>query len=540
MGLLGVVLLVLGVVYVAAWRSQPAASRAAARAQAQAQAGPRPAAVTSVTRSCPPPGPNSGAAHIAMIAMPSQAQAAKAGQPPTGAVALNVVPAAPVQAAPATGKKHLGASPTASATATQPAATATPTSTATTTPTSKPSANSTQPAQPVTVNVPGTPATVTAPGAALSGGTALAATGQMAEGFEAEQATSSGMGTVSCAHPGSDMWFVGTGAAAGAPDIRLYLMNTGDLAASVSLTILTDAGLQNGPPTAITVAPHQVVVQDMTAFVHGSGALALHVQTASGQVAASVWENGSSGGAWLPQAAAPSTELVIPGLTVASSAARLFITVPGANDARVQVVAFTAQGRFPQFGSAPVDAPAGATSSFPLTSLGASAAALELISNVPITAGVLVPGEGIGSFTTAVTPITEHGVVAGNPASRGLTVGLLLTAPAGAVRANITVIPSDGAVASATTGGSQQVPAVVQAGHTVAVTVPHPAGSRQPFAIVITPLAGSGPLYAARVVTTGTGGLSAPLLSLLPVPSALTVITLPPAQQSYTVILPQP
>ena len=74
----------------------------------------------------------------------------------------------------------------------------------------------------------------------------------------------------------------------------------------------------------------------------------------------------------------------------------------------------------------------------------------------------------------------------------------------------------------------------VTAGHTLAVAVPRPPGSRQPFAIVITPQAGSGPLYAVRVVTSGTGGLSAPVASLLPVPSALTSITLPPAENSYT------
>ena len=53
---------------------------------------------------------------------------------------------------------------------------------------------------------------------------------------------------------------------------------------------------------------------------------------------------------------------MIPGLTVASSAARLFVTVPGATDARVKVVAFTAQGTFTQFGTTPVDAPSSATS----------------------------------------------------------------------------------------------------------------------------------------------------------------------------------
>jgi hypothetical protein len=531
-GLIGLVLVVLAIAYVAAWRTMPVTSRPAS----QQAAASRSSAVTSITRSCPPPGPNTGTAHIAMIAMPSAAQSAKPGQTPTGTVALNAVPAAAVPSAPATGKKKPTATSTAAA-GKQPSAT--PSATAQgkqPTAAAKPTASGIPPAQPVAVTVPGTPATVEAPQAPKLGGTAVAASGLMAEGFEAEQADASGMGTVSCTHPGSDMWFVGTGAAAGAPVVRLYLMNTGDMAASADVTILTDAGLQDGLGSAITVAPRQVVATDMTPFIHGSEALALHVQTTSGQVSASVWE-GDAKGAWLPQAAAPSNMLVIPGLTVASSAARLFVSVPGANDARVKVVAFTAQGRFPQFGSAPIDAPAGATSSFPLTSLGASAAALELISNVPITAGVLVPGEGIGSFTTAVAPVREQGVVAGNPAARGLSVGLVLTAPVTAVRANITVIPAGAGGVAAEAGGTPQL-ATVPAGHTVAVAVPRPQGSRQPFAIVITPLAGSGPLYAARVVTSGTGGLSAPLLSLLPVPSALTAITLPAARNSYTAILP--
>jgi hypothetical protein len=500
LGLFGAVLAVLAVVYVAAWSTQPGASQAPVR-----PTGPQTVAVTSVTRSCPPPAPNTGEAHIAMIAMPSRSASATTGTgaTATGSAALSAVAAAP--AAPE--QAHAPAKPTKTA----------------------------APAQPVTVSAPGAPTTIAAPAATGLGGTAVAATGQMAEGFEAEQADASGTGLVSCTHPGSDMWFVGIGAAAGASQIRLYLMNTGDLAASANVTLLTDAGLQSGLNNAIAVAPHQFVTVNIAPLVRGSLALALHVQTSSGQVAASVWESGGSGGAWLPQAAAPSTRLVIPGLTVASSAARLFVTVPGAADAQLQVVAFTPAGKFPQFGSAPVDAPASATSSFALSSLGASAAGLVVSSNVPVIAGVLVPGKGIGSFTTAVAPLTEQGVVAGNPVGRGVTVGLLLTAPGAAARANITVVGTGSPGASA--AGGQQV-TTVPAGHTLAVTVPRPRGSRQPFAIVITPMAGSGPLYAARAVTTGTAGLSGPVASLLLVPSALTVITLPPAQNTYSAILP--
>ena len=508
----GAVLLSLVVAFVIAWATRPGAGAAAA------QVGQR-AAVTSIARSCPPSAPGSGTAHISMIALPGQPAAAgsasgpAAAKPPatpTGAATFRAVLAAPAPSggkAPAAGKAPPNGKPSASA-----------------------AANADAP-KPVTVTVPSAVATVTA----QDGGTAVAATGQMAEGFEAEQSDASGTGLVSCTHPGSDMWFVGTGQAAGASEVWLYLMNTGNLTASADVTILTDTGQQPGLRSAITVAPGQSVAESITPYVQGSQALALHVQTNTGQVAASAWEGGKGGGAWLPQASAPAKSLVIPGLTVASSAAKLFVVVPGATDAQLKVVAYTPAGAVTQFPGSPVDASAGAATPLALSSLGASAAGLKLTSNQPVVAGVLVPGAGIGAFTTAVPPLAEQGVVAGNPAGRGVTVGVLLTAPSATGLASISVIGADGSVM--TPAGDQTVK--VAAGHTLAVAVPRPAqGSRQPFAIVITPMTGSGPLYAARVVTSGTGGLSAPLSSLLPVSVAMTSITLPPAQDSYTAVLP--
>jgi len=379
----------------------------------------------------------------------------------------------------------------------------------------------------------GTVETLSVPG---GDGAAVAATGQMAAGFEAEQSDASGTGVVTCSHPGSDMWFAGTGQTDGAMQTRLYLMNAGNVAASVNVTILTDTGQQNGLNNAITVAPGQFATENVAPFISGSQALALHVQTTVGQVTASVWQGGAAGGAWLPQAAAPATTLVIPGLTVASSAAKLFVVVPGSTDAHVKVVAYTPAGAVPQFPAAPVDASAGAATPVSLNSLGAAAAGLKLTSSVPIVAGVLVPGTGMGAFTTAVPPVTEQGVVAGNPAARGVTVGLLLTAPSAAVRASISVISPDGTATTPQGGDS----VTVAAGHTLAVAVPRPTGGREPFAIVVKPQAGSGPLYAVRVVTSGTGGLSAPVTSLLPVPSAIASIELPPAENSYRAVMPLP
>ena len=503
LALLGAVVLALAVVVGFAWSTKPA-PRPATVASGQV------AAVTSVTRSCPPAASGTAATHISMIAVPSKATPAKgSAAAAAGSATLSAVPAAP--AAPAAAKPGKNTKP----------AKKTSTKTASVTKSA---------AAPVSFSEPGTATTVTAPAAGAAAGTALAATGQMAEGFEAEQATSAGLGLVSCSHPSSDMWFVGSGA----PNVRLYLMNTGGLAASVNVNILTDTGQQNALPDAITVAPDQVIEENISPYVHGAQAVAMEVSTSSGQVAASVWESNATGpGAWVPQSAEPSTTLVIPGLTVASSAARLFVTVPGQAGALVKVVAYTPAGAFQQFSTVPVQASAGATTPVTLSSLGASAAGLKLTSNVPIVAGVLVAGAGIGSFATAAAPITEQGVVAGNPASAGVTVGLLLTAPAAAATASVSVIGADGTV----TSPASLQGLTVAAGRTLAVTVPRPPG-RQPFSIVLTPGADSGPLYAARVVTTGSGGLSAPLVSLLPVPSALTEITLPAAQNTYTAVLP--
>jgi hypothetical protein len=112
---------------------------------------------------------------------------------------------------------------------------------------------------------------------------------------------------------------------------------------------------------------------------------------------------------------------------------------------------------------------------------------------------------------------------------------LVLSAPAGAVRASIALVSSE-RKGQAPQGTSQLV--TVAAGHTTAVTVRPARGEGQPFAIVVTPLAGSGPLYAARMVVSGGNGLSGPLTSVLPVPSAPTEIMLPSAGDSYAAVLP--
>ena len=93
--------------------------------------------------------------------------------------------------------------------------------------------------------------------------------------------------------------------------------------------------------------------------------------------------------------------------------------------------------------------------------------------------------------------------------------------------------------AEASSGGarltSSQVVSV-KAGHTQVASVTAPRGARygSPFAVVITPLAGSGPVYAARVETQGQNTI----VSIIPAASALSTISLPSVRDSYSAISP--
>jgi hypothetical protein len=260
--------------------------------------------------------------------------------------------------------------------------------------------------------------------------------------------------------------------------------------------------------------------------------VAIEVHTSSGRVAADVSEGGSAHGnttTWLPSAAEPSTQLLIPGVPP-SSKAELFLTVPGTADAKVNVLAITPQGQYRPFGAQPVDLPGQSASSMALTPLGGAAAAIEITANVPVTATVLVPGSGVGAFTTATGPISEQAVVAGNLSGSGFTPSLVLSAPAGSARVRLTEI-------STSTGSAPASQVVsVHAGRTLMVPVKAPPGAEggAAFAVVVTPLPGSGPLYAARVETQGQSAVA----GIIPAVSALSTISLPPVRDSYDAIVP--
>jgi hypothetical protein len=496
----GAVLLALGAIAGAAQLAGPGSP-----GPARATAPPQLVAVTSAVRACPPI-PGGGPGTVAFIARPSPAPQAGPGQAGPGQAELAPLPSADAAL---------------------------------------------RAAAPISQTEPGVLSTLTIPAAqsvakkaaTVPQGWSVTATGTMAQAMEAEEATGSGSASVRCGEPGSDLWFVGPGQQNGAGQIQLDLMNVDALAASVNVSVVTDAGpVQAGNDTGITVPPRQTVTESLSALAAGSSVAAIEVRTSMGRVAADVSESTAQGGtaSWLPATAPPSTQLLIPGVASSGSAARLFIVVPGSYDARVSVLAITSQGQYRPFGTQPVDVPGDSASYVPLTPLGGTASALELTANVPVAAAVLVPGTGLGTFTASTAPISEQAVVAGNTSGSGLSTTVVLSAPAGPARVRLTELtPPAGSRANGTTAtqavtASQQV--TVPAGRTLAVpvTIPRGGGRGAAFAVVITPLAGSGPLYAARVLTQGQGSV----VSIIPAISALTTISLPPVRDSYAAISP--
>jgi hypothetical protein len=362
---------------------------------------------------------------------------------------------------------------------------------------------------------------------AIRGGVVVQASGALARGLDVEQTAGTKLPTAACSSPGTDFWFAGPGQRT-AGRIQVYLMNPSGQAADANVDIFTDAGpLQDTTDNGITVPPHGMIVQSLAPVLRNSRSLALHVRTSVGQVAAAVQESTGAGeGAWLPAAQAPSTRLVIPGLPSAAGSRELYLSVPGVKDANVHVSAVTSRGTYEPTGAGGIDIPGGSAAEVSLPSLAGIPAALTLTASAPVIATTMIPGGtngSPGSFTAAAPAIEEQGVIADNVTGPGHASALILSAPHATARVSVAQISSAGSARRTQT-------VQVNSGKSVVVALKALPGTPRgtAFAVVISPLAGSGPVYAGRAISAaGTGGA---LQALLPVASALVTVPLPPVR----------
>src|SRR5262249_49694617 len=190
----------------------------------------------------------------------------------------------------------------------------------------------------------------------------------------------------------------------------------------------------------------------------------------------------------------------------------------------------TVKGSYQPTGGTGIDLPGGSTDAIALPSLGGVPGAIAISSSVPVAAAVLVPGGPLGikgAIAASSGPVREQGVVADNPARSAGSTELVLSAPGKAASVRITT-----ATSSVSAVGQQGRVVQIKAGSSVVIAARPPTGSKAAqFALVVTPISGSGPVYAGRIITSRGMGQS-----ILPVPSSLTWIPVPVVQTSLSPI----
>jgi hypothetical protein len=336
-------------------------------------------------------------------------------------------------------------------------------------------------------------------------------TGASAPGMSAGLLTRSGvpamrglLGT-SCAAPGTDFWFVGSGAVVGQRG-RVYLTNPEPAPAVVDVTLYGPDGAIDAPAgSGIAVAPGAQEVTLLDALAPGITVFAVHVHVRSGRISAAVRDQQVAGltpkGAdWLPPAAAPARHQLVPGVLSGTGERRLQVVAPGESDAIVKVRLVAESGTFAPAGLDVIEVAAGTVKDIDLAPFGTGDAfAVDLDSDVPVTAGVLDRVTATGSdvedvaYAAAGLPLraATPGVVPEARVGTGVASTLLLAAPAGAVHLRLSVLPP-------ATGTPREL--TVPAGSQLPVDLAT-LGATGSFAVLVRPLAGSGPLYAVREVS---------------------------------------
>jgi hypothetical protein len=371
------------------------------------------------------------------------------------------------------------------------------------------------------------------PTSVARGGLIFQASGADAQGLDVEQLGPYGQPTARCQPAGSDFWFLSPGAAG--LHLSLFLLNTDSQPANAAVNVQTDSGpLIGASDSGIVVPPHGMVVQSLDKLLHTARAIALHVTTSEGRVVAAVraWSGTSKPGIWLPPAQQPATTQFLTGLPSTTGTRELYITVPGGAPAQVKVTAVTPKGSYQPTGASDISLLGHLTTGVSIPSLSGFAGSIKVSANVPVTAVLEVsggPSGAPGAFIGGADAITAQGVVAASPVGKLGTTQLVLSAPKRAASVRITWA-APGTPLTGQQGQVVQIPAKSSA--QLEISLPRRSAKVSLVAILVTPLPGSGPVYAARLALVG-----GTVQSVLPVASSPAVIKLTRVRESLLAVL---
>lgn len=336
-----------------------------------------------------------------------------------------------------------------------------------------------------------------------------------------------GLAETPCVRPGSEFWFVGAGSQVGRHG-RLYLTNAEQVEARVNVSLYDETGaLSTESVRNVALAPDSQQILELDEFAPTSEQVAVHVDVVQGRAAAALRDDLATDGVplgvdWIPPAASPDTEVVVPAVAPGEGRRELHLLAPGDLTASVDLSLMGAGGTFQPMQQGALDVEPGAVTEVDLTEVAAGeAVAVKLSSDEPVVASVrneFGPADGRHdiAYSAGASPLTGPAVIPHTPVGDDITASLLLSS-AGTEpgRATVTVLNSGGEEVD-----SQEV--TINAGGTVAHELELP-DVLPTYTIMVTPEDGS-TVYGSRLLMET---LDEPLASMWPLETAPTTITQP-------------
>ncbi|MFF2780776.1 DUF5719 family protein [Streptomyces sp. NPDC058052] len=399
------------------------------------------------------------------------------------------------------------------------------------------------PKAPASVTAPGKPVSAETDGAVTHGLTGTA-TGTLAPGWTVQQTTlvpagaARGLLGVGCSAPDTEFWFPAASTAKGRADY-VHLTNPDDTLAVADVELYGPEGeLKTSIPEGVQVPPHSTVPVLLGPLLSGGAQenLTAHVTTRTGRVGAALGSAGDGVGSdWLAPSADPAARVLLPGIPADATGVRLVAFAPGESDADLKIQLVTQNGTIVPAAAESLHIKAGMTAFVDLPDLTRGAAASLLLTptdpkkQVPVVAALkVVRGKGSDTemaFIPATAPVTARATVADN---RAKGTALTLTAPEAAAQVKVTS-------SAGSEGGSPASRTVsLKAGTTTVLTDLAPKGVKGSYAVTVEPVAGGGPVYAARMLTVTEDGI--PMFTVQTLVDDRGTVQVPTARQDLTVL----
>lgn len=257
----------------------------------------------------------------------------------------------------------------------------------------------------------------------------LQAEGAMASALSGVVASTAGSGETAglmaapCLAPATEQWFAGLGSN-DADRTELILSNPDDAQAEVDLRFYGPNGrvVVPGSP-GVVVGAGETRTVSVSGLVQSPSPVSVAVRASEGRVSVAARRlrtraQQPAGADWQTPSAAPTTEVVIPGVPGGGGSRVLQVVNPGTGRALVSVEVLGLSGAFAPVGADTVDVPAESTAEVELTTgLAGESGSIRLRSGLPVSAAVVSTSERDGAGTdlavqSAQPPLVRQGVSA--------------------------------------------------------------------------------------------------------------------------------